>query len=271
LDGDQGKHAVDDSLLVELNVARSSANALLTAERMAQGSAVDDVLTARSDAILHIDPTFSLEIAFFRWLAGAGGPQVLQGRVLDALPRSKGIHSAKQVASKIEQINASPLYGFVSREGQTSVNIAGEFVTALANLRMPTLKAAEGHDFLLLVKERLCWLVNSQPTAGASDAPVLNGAAALTAMFQVQVDKTKGSEEVTLGDLQVVHAFHWLLNADQVGKLQQMVSGIYKTSTGAGPAGATVVHKRKTTVATDATAKKAAATAATMSLFSNKK
>ena len=73
LDGDQGKHAVDDSLLVELNVARSSANALLTAERMAQGSAVDDVLTARSDAILHIDPTFSLEIAFFRWLAGAGG------------------------------------------------------------------------------------------------------------------------------------------------------------------------------------------------------
>ena len=165
----------------------------------------------------------------------------------------------------------APLYGFVSREGQASVNIAGEFVTALANLRMPTLKAAEGHDFLLRVKERLCWFVNSQPTAGASDAPVLNGAAAWTAMFQVQMDKTKGSEKVALGDLQVVHACHWLLNADQVGKLQQMVSGIYKTSTGAGPAGAKVVHTRKTTVATDATAKKAAATAATMSLFSNKK
>jgi len=268
--GGKSKLAVEESLLLEMNVARSSANALLTAERMMQGSAVDDVLTSRSEAILQIDPTFGLEISFFRWLIGAGGQQLLQARVLDALPSSQGFHSAKSVAVTIEQIKASPLYAFVSREGQSSVNIAGEFVTSLANLRMPVLKAAEGHDFLLKVKDRLQWFLSSN-AASSSTGPGVHGLAALTAMFEIQQQKATDKQEVKLEDLQMFHAFHWLLTPAQVTVLQTMVSGIYKGLKHPPSAAAKAPAKRKQPEGSDAQAKKVAATAATMLLFTNKK
>jgi hypothetical protein len=221
-------HDIDDTLLVNYNLARSTANGMLPHIDHSNGLYVKNALDTKLDVLAQIDSTFVIEAAWFLHMHAAGGQALLEIKLLEPLPNTAGEHDPKKAYTALTLLKHSPLYSFVAPQHQAAFNVGVEMVKAVASDRLPSTKVTQESECLRSVLDRMAFYVHLA-VPGSSDAEMksFSGKEALAQKLQKVVDAGTAGEAISNERLKEFHTFNWLLSNDDKVVHNQLVSSAF--------------------------------------------
>jgi hypothetical protein len=221
-------HDIDDTLLVNYNVARSTANGMLPHVDHSNGLYVKNALDTKLEVLAQIDSTFVIEAAWFLHMHAAGGQALLEMKLLEPLPDCPGDHDPKKAYTALTLLKHSPLYSFVAPQHQAAFNVGVEMVKAVASDRLPSIKVTQESECLRSLLDRMSYYVHFA-LAGSSGAEpkTLSGKEALAQKLQKVVDAGKAGEAISNERLKEFHTFNWLLSSDDKAVHNHLVSSAF--------------------------------------------
>lgn len=110
------------------NICRASLNGMLPAEMHTSSAYVNDLLSTKYEIAIQMDPTFKVEVQFFRLMAGKVGGELLQTEVLSVMPAKVGQHCPSECLERLDKVRASSRFSFCQADYQASVSLVYELV-----------------------------------------------------------------------------------------------------------------------------------------------
>lgn len=209
---------IDEDVLEHMNAVRACANECVPKDQWMDGVAVMQALQENESVFDMIDSSFRIEMAWFIKMSASGARDMLQDKVLASLPDGVLEKSPGDAANALAALKKSALYRFASVDTQSSVNIAANWVDAIANSRQPTCSGVED-DFLKKVIKRLELFLVFE---GEEDfGPPKFGQEALVA--KLQAAKTALAKDRSPDVLRIFSVFSWMLSGPQRQEVQAMV------------------------------------------------
>lgn len=232
---------IEPVVLKTYKTARNSALNMLPADKHSDGAAIMDILQSSEDVLSLIDDSICLEIAWFRLMLASGGAQILERKVMSALPAEAAHHDAKDFGAGLARLKLDACYRFCQPAARSVLDIACEWVSAIANQRAPSLAAATDSPALTQIQTKLAFFCSHTSKEQPGREPrCLFGVDALAAKFTEVQERIDASEPITIEQLRCFHVFSWLLTNDQRKKHSKWCNDIYKKAGGKGDAPATI-------------------------------
>lgn len=221
-----------------------------------------------------IDPSIVVEVAWFSHMLEVGCQLLLEQKLFQALPEKNRFVQASTASVLIEQLKETLAYKFANSESQSVVNIAYEWVKAVANSRQPSFKAIKPASFLDQVRERMEWLLRVE-LAGASGSagPVVHsGRTAVEVLFTTLLKDIDDGKALNLGELKVFDTFAWLLTDAQRLQHKEWIGMVFKAAgSSVAPSSGSQAKSAAKAPAKGTTAVKREAQESTMGLFKKRK
>ena len=212
----QDHQAFEEKLITAANIARRSANAMVTAEGDPSGVVMRDILFAKQGVLIQMDKSFKLEINFVASFTGAGGEERLISKIKECLPSGDIEMQPKDSVGKLCALMNTQLFRFCSAGGQGKVSTVRQFVTSLSMGQRPNLQQLDNSDFMKSIGIRLANFARVVQSGGSEAAPqVLLGKAAVDHIFLAAKRKIEANTPYDLELLSTFAKFHWLLDAEQ--------------------------------------------------------
>lgn len=169
-----------------------------------------EFFASQAETLRMIDPSVSVEMAFFLQQYKEGAKKKLHAKLLKELPAHGREEHMPDILTAITKLKEDICYTFGNDDAKSELNIAIEWVRALSMGTAPGFKGVADDPMLKELQGRVAYLARCEKTEGETTS-ILYGTPALKhLMGSIGADMAKG-EKVTLGDLQIFDSFSWLL------------------------------------------------------------
>lgn len=214
------KVKLDKDLLAPAVAAREMASNLLVGDSAKDATTINNELTKRESALISMDRSFKVEIAFMSSMAGPTGENKLREKFEALLPTSTSSRTLEASVPEATALQASDLFMFCSKFVQGEVAAACEMLNNRLQGRAPFRSSMSAVAWHMKIRTLLpnFLRVNSGPK---SMPQWLVGSAALQHILK----QLKGATEdtITLDALEPFHIYGWLLEEDD----KEWVSDIF--------------------------------------------
>lgn len=229
---DLQKLQVAPELLVEVATARAAASRLLDTSEDLCCDEVAKVITAKRLLLLSIDPAFKLEEGLWTALRGDIGIKLLQGRILDCLPKQDSLMSIEASIGLLEALAKAQVLSFCGRGISGQYDTVQTWLQTMRNGRCPVFGSGTEAGFMQQVQNRLNWFCIWRSSAGSSaPAQVLYGKDAVLQLVEELEIKAKDTKvKLALPDVRPLHIFAWLLTEVQKDLVQRWTDGILSSA-----------------------------------------
>ena len=165
-------------------------------------------------------------------MRGETGIKLLQGRILDCLPKRDALLSVEESIGRLDVFSKSLVLGFCGRGISGQYDTVQTWLQTRRNGRCPVFGSGTDTGFMQQVQNRMNLYCTWKSSAGSSaPAEVLFGKEAVQKIIdELQAKVTAKQSSVGLPDVRSLHIFGWLLSAVQQDQVQRWTDAILSES-----------------------------------------
>ena len=145
---------VAPDMLLEARAARTAASRLLEASENLNCEEVAKVLTTKRLLLLSMDSSFKLEEGLWTCMRGETGIKLLQGRILDCLPKRDALLSVEESIGRLDVFSKSLVLGFCGRGISGQYDTVQTWLQTMRNGRCPVFGSGTDTGFMQQVSCR---------------------------------------------------------------------------------------------------------------------
>ena len=230
LDAAKASQSVDDELLTTYRLVRQQAFNLLDGQPWTSGEDLVELMVDKQLLFVQMDPSFGVDLEFFRAMSGEVGTLVLQERILQCLPSDgKQDLTLGACAEMLRNLMSSDVYRFCNASAKGSLAMVKDIIGALQMKVAPPLSLAKGNEFYEKVVASLAFFISHSPPGAQAASDVTYGKPAVDAKFQRLLDMDAKKEAVKLEDLAEFNMYSFLLAKNQQEKVEHWTKAIVNT------------------------------------------
>jgi hypothetical protein len=203
-------------------LARKACNTILKEIALEDPAQIQKLLHNKAAMFTSLDPTFVIELAAMDALMGKGGMQLMQQRIMAALPAEGKAMSLEHSAQLLANIKDSLLFKYTGAASRSLCLAIHEIVGGMLHGHAPKMEALNSDPFLRKVKETLPWFIVKQ-----SGTDTVYGKSALEICLDELCNAEPGT--VTYESLNIYHVFSWLLTEKQRAQVSALTNKVVQS------------------------------------------
>jgi hypothetical protein len=208
---------LDADLIAGASVARQQVQKAIADGAGQDNDVVKDILNKRLKDFKGLDPDFDVEIAILQAVCNDSEGLMLKQALMTTMPSASAHRAPTDTLRLLSTLVKQPVYKMSSRELQGKVGALQKSLTIMSESRPPDLTHLKLDKFLNECAQSFDYFLRAE----TDNHQVLFGSSAMALKFEALVAKhTQGN--VSLGDVEGINAYDWLLSKEQ----QVMVSTI---------------------------------------------
>ena len=218
---------IEELVLKMYREARRMVDALMRKTTFASAKAVSEFMELKRPLWTTLDPTFELEVAYVRALAGPIGGQLLLAQAVACLPEEGRCSKYGPVLEKLRQLEATRAWLFSTPQSRGVVKALMDRVAGMERGDGPLATEFPKATVMETAGDRLAHFCCAEQVLDTGEIIMLTGrsaAASRLALLGIAVDNG------TLKDLQPVTdvmVFKWLLTSQDAAKLDTLAQVAY--------------------------------------------
>ena len=192
------------------------------------------IFMKKENTLRGLDRSWKIEMALMSDLSSEGGQRALESQFLQLLPTQTTSNNVKDVLLAVDALKGTQLYKFVGPNGCGSIDAAMELLNSIRLGRPPQIPVTSS-PFLSQVVLRLaffCTYTAKNDKGKPTGTPQTGAQAATKALTEL---KKMDKKTLTLGDIEIVVVFKWLLNDTDKNEVDKLVTNVVKDQTSTAP------------------------------------
>lgn len=229
--------------------ARETFNMMLGDAATPSHDEIASLMTSKLPVLSGMDRTWGIELAISTGIAGEGGLELLQSKVLDAFPDKSKPRTMAHTKQLLDMISEGGLYHSTSASNRGMVDAVCEVVDRMMAGMPPDIGKMDSEIMAQIALRLPLFCTHTAPAQKGALPTQLVGKAAAEAKFDILADKKK-KHELKFDDMDELQIFSWLLGEAKRSEMDRWTKDLLDTVT-------TVSKKRKGPQSKDDKKKKA--------------
>ena len=257
---DENAPGVEPELAAAVNLGRRMMNEEAASAKPSSGELAVSMMAAKMTATAEFDPFSTVDVSLARALSTGPGEHRLNAQIFRSLPDATREMSLTATVGALERLQESALHQFCSPQAQSKLAEVLRATKQLCRGQAPSFSSWTACSCLKRIMEfhlPMFCAFDEAEGASSSSSRIVRGKAAAQKHFE----KFEGLQEApSLGDLEVLTTYDWLLERAQQQQVQTWLQRVWES---AGMAAVTALSSKRTTDSAASAAKKPRTSSAT--------